>query len=78
MIFKTKKNKINKTKSNQLLNILKNIFSIIVLVQIFLFIILTIWYLNNPVKNIYPPDRLLKEFNLKTKNFIGFEFKNIT
>ena len=78
MIFKTKKNKINKIKSNQLLNILKNIFSIILLVQIFLFIILTIWYLNNPVKNIYPPDRLLKEFNLKTKNFIGFEFKNVT
>ena len=78
MIFKTKKNKINKKESNQLLSILKNIFSIIMLIQIIFLVILTIWYVNNPVKNIYPPDRLLKEFNSKTKNFIGFDFKNLT
>ena len=37
------------------------------LIQIIFLVILTIWYVNNPVKNIYPPDRLLKEFNSKQK-----------
>ena len=78
MIFKTKKKKTNKKKFDQILNLFKNVFSIIFLIQILFLIVLTTWYFNNPVKNIYPPDRLYKLFAVKTKNFIGLEFKSIS
>ena len=78
MIFKIKNKKKNNKKISSFFDLIKNLFSIIFLVQIFFIVILLIWYFNNPVKNFYPPERLYKIFSTKTKNFIGLDFQNIT
>ena len=74
MIFKTK-NK-NKNKKN-ILGIISNTFAVLFSIQILLILFLLLWYFNNPIKNIYSPERIIKILNTKTKNLVGFEVKNI-
>ena len=76
MIFKTKNKNKNKNKKN-ILGIISNTFAVLFSIQILLILFLLIWYFNNPIKNIYSPERIIKILNTKTKNLVGFEVKNI-
>tara|TARA_B100002052_G_C15880717_1_gene599098 strand:+ start:13 stop:2622 length:2610 start_codon:yes stop_codon:yes gene_type:complete len=76
MIFKTKNKNKNKNKKN-ILGIISNTFAVLFSIQILLILFLLLWYFNNPIKNIYSPERIIKILNTKTKNLVGFEVKNI-
>ena len=76
MILKTKK-KNKKKKEFNFLNSLKNTFAFLFFIQILILLLLSVWYLNNPIKNIYSPDRIVKIINQKTKNLVGFDIKNV-
>lgn len=73
MKIKTKKKKFNK-KYSLIFNKIKNYFAIFFSIQLVLFFFLFTWYLTNPVKNIYSPERIFKLINVKSKNFIGLDF----
>jgi len=76
MILKTKK-KNRKKKEFNFLNSLKNTFAFLFFIQILILLFLSVWYFNNPIKNIYSPDRIVNIINQKTKNLVGFEIKNV-
>ena len=75
MIFKTKKRNIKK-KHFRIFYFLKNLFAIFFSFQILIFLLLLIWYNNNPIKNTYSPDRIVNIVSQKTKNLIGFDVRN--
>ncbi len=80
MNFKNKTKNFKKTLkkiTKKPLDIFKNISVILFSIQIFLFSLLLFWYFTNPVKITYPPERLIKIFNQKSKNFVGFDFSNL-
>lgn len=72
MIFKTKKKNIKKNNNN-FFDFIKNLFAIFFSIQIGIFILLIIWYFNNPIKNIHTPKKITNILNQKTKNLIGFD-----
>ncbi len=76
MILKTKK-KIKKKIKFNFFNNLKNTFAFLFFLQILVIIFISFWYLNNPVKNIYPPSKILNMINQKSKNLFGFEIRNV-
>ena len=73
MNFKNKKKNFKK-KLTKFFEKFKSISSIILSIQIIFTLVILVWYFNNPVKITYPPERLFKLFNQKTKNFVGLDF----
>jgi len=71
------KRKTKNKKENYIITFIKNLFSFLFLMQLILILFLSIWYFNNPVKNIYTPERLYKNFKVKAKNFVGIDIDNI-
>ena len=69
MIFKGK----GKNKKNKFLNFVKNLFTIFFSIQIVIILLLFIWYISNPIKYIYSPERIISTISIKAKNSIGFD-----
>jgi hypothetical protein len=80
MLIKRKKIPVKKKKENLIKKIIlyfKNISSILVAIQLFVFFLILIFYQSSQLSKAYPPKRILHRINIEQQKATGFDLKNI-
>ena len=80
MLIKRKKKVINKSKINlinKLILYFKNFSSILLILQLFVFVLIIIFYQSSQLSETYPPKKILNRINAEQKKATGFDFKDI-
>ena len=80
LIKRRKKNIVNKKRENILKKIFlyfKNFSFILVLIQLFIFLLIAIYYQSSQLSKTYPPKLILHKINIAQKKATGFDFNNI-